>query len=173
MIIHMQEVTAKGKNRSIRETLPIEPLIEGRRDVLSAEPLSVALEAHGEEDLAIVEGVLSTKLVMSCSRCLRPVDTALKVEYAERYRLVSQQGDDDDEAKEEDEDIVEVSEDKLDLRPYVEEAFVLSLPYAPLCSEACKGLCSQCGADLNERECGCSREAIDPRLAGLKDFFKS
>ena len=34
--------------------------------------------------------------------------------------------------------------------------------------EACKGLCPQCGKDLNQGECGCERTSIDPRWAALK-----
>lgn len=41
-----------------------------------------------------------------------------------------------------------------------------------LCKEDCKGLCQKCGCDLNERECDCKNEEIDPRLEKLKEFFK-
>ena len=42
-----------------------------------------------------------------------------------------------------------------------------------LCSEDCKGLCSTCGADLNEGECGCSKGNIDPRWSQLLDIMKN
>jgi uncharacterized protein len=41
----------------------------------------------------------------------------------------------------------------------------------PLCSEDCKGICPQCGQDLNEGECDCEIETVDPRLAKLKEFY--
>ena len=44
---------------------------------------------------------------------------------------------------------------------------LLSLPAYPVCQEGCKGLCSVCGNNLNERECGCDRKVPDPRWAGL------
>ncbi|MOA30578.1 hypothetical protein D3C78_1516790 [compost metagenome] len=72
----------------------------------------------------------------------------------------------------EDEDLQIVTEDRVDLRPYVEESFLLSLPYSAVCSDSCKGLCPNCGTDLNVEQCSCDTEVIDPRLAGLKDFFK-
>lgn len=73
---------------------------------------------------------------------------------------------------EEDDDIIYVDEDQFDLKLYAEEAFLLNLPFIPLCSDTCKGLCPTCGHELNEGDCGCDNEVIDPRLAGLKDFFK-
>jgi len=40
-----------------------------------------------------------------------------------------------------------------------------------LCREDCKGLCSTCGQDLNEKDCGhSSKKEIDVRLAKLKDI---
>lgn len=170
MIIHMQELTSKGKTKSFAEVMEVGELIAGRRDVLSAGPLSIDLKAYGEEGVAVVEGMLAIDLSMSCSRCLNPTKEHLEIPFLERFATAS---DKDEEDGEEDEDVNAVQDDKVDLLPYVEQALLLSLPYAPLCSEGCKGLCQECGADLNARECGCSREVIDPRLAGLKDFFKS
>ncbi|HEX9291256.1 MAG TPA: DUF177 domain-containing protein [Anaeromyxobacteraceae bacterium] len=56
----------------------------------------------------------------------------------------------------------------IDLDPVVREQILLALPGYPVCQEGCKGLCSACGANLNERECGCDRHVPDPRWAGLE-----
>ena len=56
----------------------------------------------------------------------------------------------------------------IDLDPVVREQVVLSLPTYPVCQESCKGLCPVCGANLNERDCGCDRHVPDPRWAGLE-----
>jgi uncharacterized protein len=170
MIIHMQELTSKGKTKSFDERMEIGKLIEGRGDVLSAGPLHIELQARGEEQIAVVEGRLTVELEMACSRCLNPVKEHIEIPFAERFAHIPDKDKDDDE---EDEDVSVVQDDKVDLTPYVEQALLLALPYAPLCSEDCKGLCQECGKDLNLGECGCSRVRIDPRLAGLKDFFKS
>ncbi len=52
----------------------------------------------------------------------------------------------------------------------VREQLVLSLPADPVCREDCQGLCTVCGANLNERDCGCDRHVPDPRWAGLKNI---
>ena len=57
---------------------------------------------------------------------------------------------------------------EIDLQPAVREQILLSVPPPPLCREDCKGLCPQCGKDLNEGECGCDRTVLDPRWAALK-----
>lgn len=56
----------------------------------------------------------------------------------------------------------------IDVDPVVREQLLLLLPTYPVCQESCKGLCSVCGANLNERDCGCDRHVPDPRWAGLE-----
>jgi uncharacterized metal-binding protein YceD (DUF177 family) len=56
--------------------------------------------------------------------------------------------------------------DQLDLRPLVRDALLLELPLAPLCREDCRGLCAQCGTDLNSGPCECE-PARDPRWNAL------
>jgi uncharacterized protein len=70
---------------------------------------------------------------------------------------------------EDDLDVYPYDEDQVDLEPLLREQVILAVPFAPLCREDCKGLCSQCGSDLNEGACDCP-PLIDPRLAALKDL---
>ena len=55
----------------------------------------------------------------------------------------------------------------IDLDPILREQVLLALPGYPVCQDGCKGLCTVCGTNLNERECGCDRKVPDPRWAGL------
>ncbi|EXX84643.1 hypothetical protein BG53_08380 [Paenibacillus darwinianus] len=168
MNIHMQELIAKGMTRSFHTSLDVAPLLKDRPDVLRSSPLAVALEARGEEGAVRVGGELSIELELACSRCLTPTTEKFVIPFHEFFRPAS----DNKEADEEEDEVIVVEGDSFDLLPFVEQAFLLYLPFAPLCGDACKGLCPQCGANLNEGECGCSRERLDPRMAALKDFFK-
>jgi uncharacterized protein len=59
----------------------------------------------------------------------------------------------------------------IDLDPIVREQVLLALPVAVLCREDCKGLCTVCGQDLNEQDCGhAGKKDVDVRLAKLKDI---
>lgn len=60
----------------------------------------------------------------------------------------------------------------LDLTYPLREQIIVWMPIRPLCRPDCKGLCSQCGHNLNLGPCGCSEESIDPRLAALKSLLK-
>ncbi len=62
--------------------------------------------------------------------------------------------------------------DFIDLGEILREQILLALPMYPRCSEDCRGLCPVCGADLNQGECGCERDDVDPRLIVLKSISK-
>ncbi len=58
----------------------------------------------------------------------------------------------------------------LNLAALCWEEFMLALPLRPVCKDNCKGLCVQCGTNLNENSCACACEQGDPRLAVLRSF---
>ncbi|EFM13017.1 protein of unknown function DUF177 [Paenibacillus curdlanolyticus YK9] len=168
MQFRIQEALTKGTLAPIRETLDLSNLLKGRKDVLSAEPVQVELNVSAEEGIIHVDGRLESGLEMACSRCLNAAAVKVDVPFHEQFKQVTVLSPDDEES---DEDIIEVVGDTIDLKPYVEDLWLLELPFVPMCTSDCKGLCSECGQNLNERECGCSRGKVDPRLAALKDLF--
>ncbi len=62
--------------------------------------------------------------------------------------------------------------DTIDLSEEVRQSLILEIPNWPLCSETCKGLCPQCGENLNVTDCGCqiAEEASSP-FAALADLL--
>ena len=56
---------------------------------------------------------------------------------------------------------------EVDLTEALRESLVLAYPAATICRDDCKGICSQCGADLNKGACNCEEDDVDPRWAGL------
>jgi uncharacterized protein len=58
----------------------------------------------------------------------------------------------------------------IDLGDLAREQILLNVPMDLICKESCQGLCTVCGKDLNEGECGCERKPADPRWAALKDI---
>jgi iron only hydrogenase large subunit-like protein/nitrogen-specific signal transduction histidine kinase len=60
----------------------------------------------------------------------------------------------------------------IDLSPLVRELSLLESPMQPLCQPDCQGLCMVCGQNLNEADCGCEVDEIDPRLAKLRSLLE-
>jgi uncharacterized protein len=61
----------------------------------------------------------------------------------------------------------------IDLADLEREQFFLALPMKPLCQDACRGLCPECGTNLNTGTCTCTRTWEDPRLAPLKALTRT
>ncbi|WP_138751625.1 YceD family protein [Paenibacillus sinopodophylli] len=172
MQFHIQETMSKGLKTTIDEQLDVSDLFKGRQDVYRTGPLHVSLQVTGHEGFIEVDGKLAIDLELACSRCLEPVKEHTIIRFSEVFKRADSKEERDEDMEEEDSDFIEVDGDRLNLRPYVEEALQLFMPFAPLCSNDCKGLCQTCGQNLNEHKCNCSTDKIDVRFAALKDLFK-
>ena len=75
------------------------------------------------------------------------------------------------ENDDEDADIIVCAEDDFDIGEFAVSTFILGLDVKNLCSEDCKGLCQNCGANLNEQVCNCQNEFTDPRLEILSQLL--
>jgi uncharacterized protein len=131
---------------------------------------SFALNRAGRT--VILRGQLAGDLRFVCSRCAEEapwhVDhgfTHVFVEAAARSAKVPGEVDDD-----EDLEVTYYDGDVVDLEPLVAEELILALPAVPRCSEACKGICQQCGKNLNDGPCECHSDVVDPRWVRLKEI---
>ena len=117
-------------------------------------PLSctVHLLRQGCDNVYVTAEIVSA-ISVACRRCLNPfesgITTTLEVLFCHS-----------NESQESASELVEGEEryydgDTLDLSEDVQQALVLEIPTWPLCSEACQGLCPQCGTELNEGACLC------------------
>jgi uncharacterized protein len=112
---------------------------------------------------SVMDGVLVTAEVAApveaeCGRCLDPVSADVAADIQE---LFAYEPDPDDE------DALVLDGDLIDLGPVIRDALVLSLPLNPLCDPDCQGLCSDCGARLDEVGSDHQHEQVDPRWAAL------
>jgi uncharacterized protein len=118
-----------------------------------------------------VSGHLRGELEVTCSRCLESftlkVATEFDLAYVPRTENV---GEGEREVEEDDLTTAWYSDDQIDLKELMVEQFQLAMPMKPLCSGECRGLCAQCGTNLNMGTCNCSQQWTDPRLAALKEL---
>lgn len=169
MHFQFRKMAASSEPLQVRQQVDVSRLVQGLGDIKVPQPLLADLKAtYVGQDAVDVQGKLSVELDMSCSRCLKPLHQHLNIPFHEQFKLVKPS----EEMDNEDDDTIYVNDENVDLVPYVEESFVLHIPMTAVCKDTCKGLCPNCGKDLNEGTCDCDTEVVDPRLAALKDFFK-
>ena len=132
-------------------------------------PVVLEFEIHKDKDKFRLVGRVRTDLELSCSRCLDPYRFPIDAAFDQRYFPSSQATTEAErEIEENDLETSYYSEDQIDLNELMREQFYLALPMKPLCLEGCKGLCAQCGTNLNTGTCDCAPVWEDARLAALK-----
>ncbi len=126
---------------------------------------------HKEKDLR-VEGTVETEIRHLCARCLRECTYRLSAAFDLTYlpQPVSRGVDEEIELKDEDMVVGFYDGIRLDVDLMVLEQIELAMPMKFLCGADCKGLCPECGANLNDGACACKRDAGDTRLAALLKF---
>ena len=112
----------------------------------------------------LVSGTARAPLTGECVRCLTEVTDRLEVELVELFAYP------DRVVEDEDDEVRELQDELIDLEPALRDAVVLGLPFQPVCREDCSGLCSECGARLDD-DPGHRHESTDPRWAALEGML--
>ncbi len=110
-----------------------------------------------------LSGTVTGEYSAPCARCLAPVNESFSLEVDLPLKT---------ESSESETDAIVAEGKKIDLVSLSQDTVYMNLPMRLLCHEDCKGLCPKCGKNLNSGTCECEHKEIDPRLAGLADFFK-
>ena len=112
----------------------------------------------------LVQAKLNALAPAECVRCLSDFALKLGTDFSELYafnkRSITDSG------------LILPEDGKIDLEPLLREYMLLEVPISPLCRPDCKGLCSECGQNLNESVCEHGAGNIDPRLEVLKSLIK-
>src|ERR1051325_1801465 len=128
-------------------------------------PVALDFDIHKDnKDKFRLEGRVRTELELGCSRCLEGFRLPVDAEFDLRYLPATEMST--DEEREIADDDLETSyyrDDQIDLAELMREQFYLALPMKPLCTAECRGLCPQCGANLNTSACECTPAWDAPR----------
>jgi len=119
------------------------------------EPLAydVAFQRDGEK--VVAAGTVKTRLALRCVRCLedyeQKVDSSFNVVLfpAHQIQLTSTSLSSDDM------EYIFYQDDQIDLDKLLVEQVNLNIPYNPICRTSCRGICPNCGVNLNRETCGC------------------
>ena len=142
-------------------------------DYRVAAPVELVLDVQRLADHAYgLSGQARTRLEVECSRCVEPFEVPVDAAFELRYVPQSENaGEGEVEVGEEDLVTAFYRDGMVDLIDLLREQFLLALPMKPLCRDDCRGLCPECGTNLNKTQCHCAPKWEDPRLAPLKSLL--
>jgi uncharacterized protein len=146
MKIYLKQIPAEGQQLSGSEPPSIMELDEP--DTRFEQEIRYDLTAQVQGGALLVTGRLATTVALRCARCLKSFPSPLAVSDFVVHRELR-------------------GEDFVDLTSEMREDIILGLPQRALCDRECKGLCPNCGVDLNKGPCSCPASRGDRRWQAL------
>jgi uncharacterized protein len=176
MKISVDHIQEKALTIQIDEPVDAFPVLSGMQADGACSfigPVRGQVSAVREYDHLRVFGNVAVAVTLTCSRCLVSYETQIGSNFTIFFRKGSMGLETDEEETElNDRELVSAtySGDEIDLTHEIEEQVAMEVPFKPLCSETCKGLCPKCGNDLNQGDCSCGRDDVNFKFSALKDF---
>ena len=138
-------------------------------------PVVVSGRVQRIAGLVEVEGEVRVEARMACGRCLEDLSLPLDARFCltfsrELPEIVDEEDGAEVELSAEEMGLIPFSGDEIDLREAIQEQVVMALPLRPLCRTECRGLCPQCGADLNRETCSCEAPVFNNRFGTLREL---
>jgi uncharacterized protein len=159
------------------------PLKEGRHSFFFEGPISeislnepfignyslhIDLEKSVHQILLFVKGTANAALI--CDRCSKNYRRGLDFQYEMIYLFDrNHQGLSADNIT-----YLTPETDKIELDQDIYDFANLALPMKQLCSDDCRGMCPQCGSNLNDSQCLCAeneKEKLNSPFSALRDYF--
>jgi uncharacterized protein len=163
----MLKVNIAGLDREdvrLHERVPADDPFWSRTELRPVEPLEADLVARSVGDGVLVRGRLKAEVETECRRCLVPTTHRVNDTVDMLFDVLGE----DEEGMEGEVYPLPVRGTELDLTEAVREQLLLRVPDYALCREGCRGLCPQCGTNLNEGACDCVPEAPPSPWDALK-----
>lgn len=177
MHIRIQELKEGNLNLDFEESPESFPVLKEMVDSGVCKfltPLKAALRAQLIGGLVELEGQISTAVRLDCGRCLQtfemPIESKFALTYSQREPIPEHRGSNQEELELTAEDIglIHYQGEDINLENEIQEQVVLAFPLRALCRPECRGLCPECGADLNAAECDCGRLPAGGQFDALK-----
>jgi len=111
----------------------------------------------------VVQGEFSGDTTLECVRCLKPYTQHLHSAWTDLYAF--------NEKSVSESELLMPDDGHIDFTPVLREYALLEVPIKALCKPDCKGLCIECGQDLNLKDCGHNQGDDESPFSVLKDLL--
>ncbi|MDY0087890.1 MAG: DUF177 domain-containing protein [Coriobacteriia bacterium] len=158
-----------GATLEVDEEVPLSSMCVSDVEAHFTAPPQMRAVLANAGDVLLLTGSVSATAILECSRCLEPFECAL---VGTLDAVISPS--DQPELRDEDQEWYPLIDESVDLLPAAQSALRVEVPFAPVHSAECHGICPTCGCNLNEDTCACqhdSTSSADSPFAALKDLL--
>lgn len=169
MLIDLSDIASK-QGKVVEKICDLEfetfPYAGNRHLIKEKTPVTLCISNVGNQEVEI-EGKTHLEINIPCDRCLTDVVTVFDLKISKKIDMK-------DSAEDRIESLDEMNfmiGNELDVDQLVRNEIVVNWPMKVLCNEDCKGICKNCGTNLNQETCNCNTSELDPRMAAIWDVF--
>jgi uncharacterized protein len=167
--VKVSEIPEEGLSLSVEEDPAALDLTA--TGVRFSEPIAVDVVLTKAEKAVMATGRIMAPVAFECVRCLREFPAALDIPISTQFVPPPPVPSGEHPMPSEQAEDYHYRDDVIVLDDLVREEVLLAVPFSPQCRADCRGLCAQCGQDLNRGECACAPPP-DPRWAVLRQHLK-
>jgi uncharacterized protein len=131
----------KTEGMELDQTLPVESIgLTGEDSIRFIAPVQVKVAVNRIEDEVVAKIKADSRYESFCGRCLEGIDREWSTQFTLNFGIDGK------------DDFIEMDED-------IRQELILNLPARVVCRENCRGLCLECGVNLNNEQCVCAEKA--------------
>ena len=119
-------------------------LFDYDKEIVKSADLSFSFEANKYDDVVGIVGKVVGTMSFECSRCLKLFEQKIEIPFECSFTK---------------------EEFEIDVAEEIRETIIINIPMQPLCNKDCKGLCTVCGNNKNEKDCSCEQKIKDEFIA--------
>ncbi len=153
MRIELNRISPTGLELNGSIALDEQMLIEEQG--LFDDGIRYGIRLHRSGEQVNARGNIKTTVSLPCVRCLEPFHMKIDSDFDVILFPAGLIEKTNPALKADDMEYVFFEGDQIDISRVIMEQVNLFMPLRPLCNEACKGLCSKCGKNLNYENCQC------------------
>ena len=177
-LIPIASITERGLDldETLEATrLPLLHAVSREGEARFTRPVRLRLHAVLAGESIRIKGTVATGVRIPCSRCLEPFDLPIATDFSataapDLPSNIERAAGEAIELAADEMDTIVYSGDSIALDDEVAQQIIMALPFKPVCRDTCKGLCSRCGANLNQTSCQCPSQNETNPFAVLKSL---
>ena len=161
MILNRTDLT--NTNTSVVKEVPFNSFsLEGLRP--ARKNIRIELSVTDSDTGFNIKGTVEAGFIENCDRCISDFNQTHSIHF---NIILTRKKEFITPGKEEEIYYFPDNQNEFNLVPILRDAIFLDRTMKHLCKENCEGLCTYCGANLNDTRCDCKKNVMDERWAPL------